>query len=273
MKCMICTSKSDFYFSKSYTQPPYDEFMREIGEVDYYKCNHCGFVFSKTHQELEEKTWEKLNQRFHHYLENPQNDSGINQPPYAEQALMIILLGENGIINTENMLDYAAGYGTLSNLLEKYFNLTLPISDPYVSEGESSKFVPQTALKTYSTVINSAMFEHVLSRKDLDQVNDLVDERGCLIIHTVVCENIPKDPNWFYLEPPVHSAFHTNKSMNILMEQWGYRSSIYCKPAKCWILLKDNVKDIESTILAINQELQNDWFFYKKGFVNYWMGF
>jgi hypothetical protein len=41
------------------------------------------------------------------------------------------------------------------------------------------------------------MFEHVLRRADLDQVNDLVQEDGCLIIHTVVCENVPKDPGWF----------------------------------------------------------------------------
>jgi hypothetical protein len=117
------------------------------------------------------------------------------------------------------------------------------------------------------------MFEHVLQREDLDYVNKIVDNDGCLIIHTVVCENIPKDPNWFYLRPPVHTAFHTNKSMNILMDQWGYKSSIYCPQSKCWILLREHVAEVLAKVSSINKELQNTWFIAKEGFVDYWKGF
>ena len=55
-------------------------------------------------------TWNKgdhLNFEFHHYLENSCGYDGINQSPYAEQALMLELLGKNGIINLDNMIDYA----------------------------------------------------------------------------------------------------------------------------------------------------------------------
>lgn len=247
--------------------------MREIGPVDYYKCENCGFVLSKTHLQLDENKWNNLNSEFHHYIENSDNEKGINQPPYAEQAMMLSFLGRNGIVRTDSMLDYAAGYGTLSKILSKYHDIELPIFDPYVHADNSGRYIDKTELKTYKTVINSAMFEHVLRREDLDRVNDIVDDDGSLIIHSVVCENVPNDPNWFYLCPPVHTAFHTNKSMGILMNQWGYKSSIYCPQAKCWVLSRMRFKDIEESVSLINKELQTKWFHCKDGFVDYWKGF
>lgn len=273
MKCIICNSDSNYYFSKTYSEYPFNNFMREIGKIDYYKCERCGFVLSKTHSELDEEEWNDLNGLFHHYIENSDNEKTVNQPPYAEQAMMISLLGTNGIISTDSMIDYAAGYGVLSNILAKYHGLELPIFDLYVQADDSNRYIDKDALQTYKTVINSAMFEHVLRREDLDRLNDIVADSGCLIIHTVVCENVPNDPNWFYLRPPVHTAFHTNNSMEILMDQWKYSSSIYCPQSKCWILLKEGITDIENRIDKLNQELQCDWFIWKKGFVDYWKGF
>src|SRR5262249_1703910 len=151
-----------------------------------------------------------------------------NQPPYAEQALMLLLLGKKKIIDLEDMLDYAAGYGKLSRILDTYFQIQLPVFDSYIHDGDPKRYVAKEDLRKYMTVINSAMFEHVIKREDLDQVNDLVDSGGSLIVHTVICERVPCDPNWFYLRPPVHTAFHTNRSMRFLMDQWGYRASVYC---------------------------------------------
>ena len=273
MKCLICNSESKYFFSKKYSGYPYDEFMPEIGDVNYYKCENCGFVLSKTHCELDRDKWENLNYIVHKYHENPRNQTTVNQPPYLEQAIMLLILGKNGIINIKNMLDYAAGYGTLSRMLSKYFNIILPIFDEYVKDGNPKRYIQKEHLAKYKTVLNSAMFEHILKREDLDKVNNLVDTDGCLIIHTVICENVPQDPNWFYLDPPVHTAFHTNKSMEILMNQWGYRSSIYCPKSKSWILLKKEIENINQVIHSINQEFQTDFLYYKKGFIDYWKGF
>jgi hypothetical protein len=112
--------------------------------------------------------------------------------------MMLKMLGQTGLINTDTMLDYAAGYGTLSRIISKYFNLEMPIFDPYIKGEGSSRYVDREDLGTYKTVINSAMFEHVLERAHLDELFNLVDSDGCLIIHTVICENVPKDPEWFY---------------------------------------------------------------------------
>jgi len=271
MDCMICNHPSDYYFSKTYMEKPFDQFMVDIGAVDYHRCAACGFVFSATHRQLPSVQWERLNEQFHHYNENP--DSPINQPPYAEQAMMLALLREHGLIAADGMLDYAAGYGTLSRMLARYFDIRLPIYDPYVHAPDLDCYVREPVPGSYNTVINSAMFEHVLTRRDLNAVHELVAPDGCLILHTVVCENVPRDSEWFYLRPPVHVAFHTNKSMNRLMEQWGYRSSIYCPPSKCWVLLRKPWAEVADQVAAVNHELQSPWLVGKAGFMDYWKGF
>ena len=273
MKCLICSSQTSPFFSKTYGGH-FSEMMSSVGTVSYWKCGCCGFVLSKTHSELDQPGWKKLNSDFHHYIENPGNSKIINQPPYAEQAIMLRMLSANGLIGATSMLDYAGGYGTLSKLLKKYYALDLPVFDPFIHTGNAVNYVAKEQLGTYKTVFNSAMFEHVLTRQDLDEVNALVAEDGVLILHTVICENIPKDPNWFYLTPPVHTAFHTNKSMGILMQQWGYGASMYCPPSKCWILFKNKAAiPTPRQCESLNQELKSTWFLFKVGFVDYWKGF
>jgi len=275
--CLICSSKTNYYFSKNYATYPGSPF-KEILNVDYYKCEECGFVLSQTHAKMSENDWTQLNTSWHHHFEkNPESNTTHNQPPYADQALALKLLSKNGIININDTLDYAAGYGSMAKVLKKYFNINISIYDKYVQDIESDlTYVQDRELKKYKLVVNSAMFEHVLERKHLDAVNDLVDSDGTLMLHTVVCEKVPADPNWFYITPIVHTAFHTNKSMEILMKQWGYAASIYSPQAKSWFLFKKDsplINDFEHIVEAINRELQTKYFHYKNGFVDYWKGF
>ncbi len=273
MNCLICNFKTEYYFSKTYKDKPFAQLMDTIGSIDYYKCLNCGFVLSKTHKELNDVKFRELNSNFHHLLENEKGVAGINQPPYVEQAFMIKLLSKNNIIDTKSILDYAGGYGTLSSIMSKYYNIQIPIYDPYVESIESSNvFLKSKELKKYSTIINSAMFEHIRSRDDLDKIYSLMNKHGSMLIHTRISEYISDDENWFYLDPPVHTAFHTNKSMEILMAEWGFRSSIYCLPSKCWVLLRENVEAYKDVIHDINVELKanENWFYCKQGFVDYW---
>lgn len=271
MECIICNSKSEIFISKNFSKTPYSFMMEDIRLVDYYKCCNCGFTISKTHIELETNRWVKLNSDFHHYIEN--NVSTTNQPPYIDQAIMLKLLKENNIINLDSAIDFAGGYGTLSKILKRYFNLDLAIYDPYVQDLNQNNYIKKSELSKYDVVINSALFEHLYTRESFEEINDLVSDSGFLIIHSVICENIPQDENWFYMEPPVHCSFHTNASMAILMKQWNYEASVYCLSAKSWILIKKTNSDLRNKIDLINSELQTNYFIYKDGFVDYWKGY
>ncbi|MFC3912164.1 class I SAM-dependent methyltransferase [Pseudaeromonas sharmana] len=270
--CEICGGKTVFYFKKNYASSPYSHLMCDWGDIEYIRCENCGFVLSLSHQQASRSAWEKLNHDYHHLIENCDGSFSIpNQPPYAMQAMMLQLLAVNGIISLANSLDYAGGYGRLSLLLSKYYDVRLPVYDPFVTSNDAHNFYFNDIQgMSFDTVFNSAMFEHVRSREELEHVNELINPNGTLLIHTVVTEIVPKDPDWFYLAPPVHSAFHTNKSMSILMTQWGFNASIYSPLSKTWCLLRLHDKTIEQRVNLINHELQSNFLIYKDGFVDYW---
>ena len=274
MKCLICESNCYFFLKKKF-DAPYDEYL---GVVEYYKCSYCGFVFSKTHALLDQYSWEKINYLFHSFIENSKNHKATNQPPYLAQATLLNVLAKNELISVENSIDWGGGRGTLSKALQKYFGIKIPVYEKYMQskntiEQEKNtvpEYIKKEDLINYETVLSSAVFEHVTKREYLDEINKCVAPDGCLVLHTVICENIPKDNNWFYLLP-VHCAFHTNRSMELLMQQWGYTSSIYCPPAKSWILQKqENKKISENSINQINLEFQFEYLHQKIGFMDYW---
>lgn len=275
-QCIICDSTLAYFFSKDYPTYPGSPFPETL-TVEFWRCGGCGFVISTTHQAMTQEQWAQLNSSWHHAAETDPASRSTNQPPYADQALALELLGTNGIIDLDNALDYAAGYGTLSKCLKKYFKRDIAIFDRYVhGDDQSLRYVAEADLKQYPLVINSAMFEHVLDRAALDEVDSLVAPGGVLMLHTVVCERIPQNPDWFYIDTMVHTALHTNNSMDVLMQQWGYGASVYSPQAKSWYLFKHGhplLEELEERIDAINRELQTRYFHYKAGFVDYWKGF
>lgn len=272
MECLICGQKSEYFLTKKTFKKEYLKMVENIDNFNYYKCVNCGFTISKTHVDMPNNIWLKLNDEFHHFIEN--NQSSINQPPYLEQAMMINVLYNSGLLDINNAIDYAGGYGTLSLILKKYFGILLPVYDPFVNNSDNEvNYINLEFGSKFKVLFNSALFEHLFKRDSFDLINNLIDDDGCMILHTVVCENIPNDPNWFYMEPPVHCAFHTNRSMQLLMNQWGFVSSLYCPAAKSWVLFKKEPSLVKESVIAINKLFQKEILIYKLGFVDYWKGF
>ncbi|MDC3080298.1 hypothetical protein OA381_03115 [Rhodospirillaceae bacterium] len=92
---------TEYYFSKPYVA---NKYLEEI-DVDYHRCENCGFTFSVTHQELSEKEWENLNARAHYGDENDIKSRNIainsiiaNKPPDGSMAFTSNLLAKNSII-------------------------------------------------------------------------------------------------------------------------------------------------------------------------------
>ncbi|RDU62692.1 hypothetical protein CQA53_09095 [Helicobacter didelphidarum] len=176
------------------------------------------------------------------------------------------------------MIDYAGGIGSLARILKHYYHIHLPVFEKYMDslfQDGIVSYVKEQDLARYSVVFNSAMFEHITKREHLEHINSLVKDDGMLIIHTLVRQNIPKNPKWFYINP-VHCAFHTNDSMQILMQQWGYTHSLYSPISKSWVWFKRDNKNVKNGTLPqfvdkINYELQMKYLYFKEGFVDYWV--
>ena len=279
MKCIICDSAAKSYFTTDFSVHFGGRFRDQLNKSEYYKCSNCGFTFSKNVYEMDYNSWCELNLKAHSEFESQNVKSRLtNQPPYLAQAAMINMLIEDRIIGggSSDILDYAGGIGSLARILSRYYHREILVYEDYMNEFNNDgcvKYINKDQLQRYDVVINSAMFEHITKREHLEHINSLVRDDGVLIIHTLIRENIPKNPNWFYIAP-VHCSFHTNKSMQILMDNWGYTHSIYSPISKCWVLFKkdnENCDKLEQYVESINNLLQEEYLFYKVGFVDYWL--
>jgi len=262
MNCIICQSKMNFFFSKKFDRHGLDE-------VDYWKCEHCGFCASKTHFEMSDDEWAALNNDFHsesHYRgDNPYN----RNQRYFNQAQMLSLMKRAGLVGEGLWLDWGCGVGAVSKLLDQYFGNTLLTYDKYFAPEIHALDATRLVPRGYDLVVNTAVFEHVRDRATLDEIESYVGPTGCFAIHTLVPEAVPKDPDWMYLLP-VHCAFHTNRSMQILMDQWGYTCSVYNEHAKLWVLFRAAADAVEPGVAHVDASLGWDYLRFKRGFMDYW---
>jgi hypothetical protein len=253
-----------FYFSKYFGQ-------YGLNNVDYWLCPKCGFVASKTHFDLPQDAWESLNLEFH-LAHNSREDNPYNRHQRIfNQAQMLHLLMQHGILPDKLWLDWGSGEGDLAIQLDNHFGLTLENFDKYINPKitpvSESELTNRRA--AFNLVINTGVFEHILSRQTLDEIESYVADMGALAIHTLVRDQIPNDPEWMYLLP-VHTAFHTNKSMQVLMDSWGYKCSVYNEQAKLWVLFRQKPGNIQPLIQRLNTIMGWEYLHYKEGFMDYW---
>lgn len=264
MKCAICASGMAFIFSKQFD-------VHGLTKVNYWRCCNCGFTMSKTHAEMSASEWQSLNYGYHSSYQgkdsNPDDPRWIarlqSQATVLSDAAWIGLLDRDG-----RWLDFGCGDGKLSELLKRH-NLTLLKYDRYMTGRED--FLDDGAItpRSFDFVITTSVFEHFILREQFDSVEALVSDSGVLGLHTMVCENVPCDASWFYLVP-VHCAFHTNKSMSLLFEQWGYAASVYNVDARLWLWFKRPPADIKERVERANRQPNGPFYIFNNGFVDYW---
>lgn len=266
MKCLICDNQMQYSFSKWFKQPL-------LEEVDYWKCRNCGFVASKTHLELPGKGWERINEDFHGSYHGtdacPEDTRWVQR--LDEQAAVIADLAGLGLLSAKTQwVDFGCGDGKLSDVLERKFGLKLQKYDRY--EGNPGYLADSEIVKRgFDLVVTTSVLEHLRGREALDEIESLVADDGVMGIHTLVAEEVPASAEWFYLLP-VHCAFYTNKSMQLLFDQWGYAASIYNVDSRLWFWFKTGADRVEQIISAANARVGREKFFYhfKRGFMDYW---
>lgn len=256
-----------FFFSKQF-----DAFGLDTAE--YWRCCNCGFVISKTHVEMVPAAWQRLNCEFHALYQGTGSESALDDVRWLmrlqNQARILHDAQQVGLLNkNDRWLDYACGDGTLSTILRTRYNLDLLNYERYMPKVEGYIDDCELMPGSFDFVITTSVFEHFTRREQFDFVEALVSGQGVLGTHTLVCENVPADPTWFYLNP-VHCSFHTNRSMEILFRQWGYTCSIYNVEAQLWLWFKNDPREIEESIRRANSRTDGPSYIFKEGFVDYW---
>jgi len=261
MRCFVCQGEMIPYFTK--------DFAGQYGfhNVEYCRCSICGMVVSKTHLEMSSREWEALNLHYHQsfFKMGWSDDDPRRLFRLYLQAAVISKLAKSGVLREDlPWVDYGCGDGKLVDFLDKrglsvlkFDRYLSPRHDNYLTDGE-------LASSKYDFVINTSVFEHVRSITFLDQIAGLVSESGVLGLHVLVCESIPKDPDWFYLLP-VHTAFFTNKSMQMLFDRWGFKASIYHFESRMWFCFRKNTEEARAFV-----KKENSGYYFKEGFVDYW---
>lgn len=262
MKCFICSDRLSYFFTKRFS-------VYGLGAVDYWRCGTCGFVASRTHCEMTLPQWEALNADFHRDNNAREDNPHDRNQRYFHQSLMLHLMVRGNVLPQGDWLDWGSGTGQVSLQLHKWFSLELGNFDTYIEPAINP--IPPDSLKKrgHSLVVNTAVFEHVRDRETLDEIESYVSPDGQLAVHTLVRGDIPADPEWMYLLP-VHCAFHTNKSMQILMEQWKYTCSVYNEHAKMWVLFKRPAPRIAEAVRSVNSRIGFEYLHFKEGFMDYW---
>ena len=251
-----------FYFTKTFN-------AYNLTDVEYYKCSNCGFCASKTHFDMTNEQWAELNQAFHSVSHCREDNPYNRNQRYFNQALMLFIMSRHDLIERDAWLDWGCGIGSVALLLKDYFDIRLMTYDKYFTPKINSISEEKLIEGSFNLVVNTAVFEHMRDRNTIDEIESYVGDSGCFAIHTLIPEFVPNDPNWMYLLP-VHCAFHTNKSMQILMNDWGYSCSVYNEQSKMWVFFRHDPDLIESRVAKVNHSLGWVYLHFKKGFMDYW---
>jgi SAM-dependent methyltransferase len=260
MRCIVCDGAMVPHFRKDF------EGHLGLDVVHYERCVDCGLVVSRTHFELDDGAWSTLNEDFHASYFGMDVNAG--DPRWLErlraQAEALAALHGAGLAaDGRPWLDWGAGDGKLSALLAER-GVTMQAYDRFIA-GQGFLRADELREGAFGLVLTTSVLEHLRDRATLDEIHRLVAPDGVLALHTLVREEIPADPSWFYLFA-VHCTFFTNAAMRELAAQWGYDAALYHVPSRLWWLTHQETDPLRRLVARAGiREAHVD-----ERFVGYW---
>lgn len=259
MNCFVCGKEMISYFVKN-----------GGGTIsDFVRCPTCGMVINKTMYEMPIQEWMQKNEELHSEYQG--TDEMKNDPKWLDrintQGEVISQLYDLNIFSSAGRcIDYGCGDGKLADYVNREQQLILKY-DKYMGQGKDGYLEDEEVESGgFDVVICCSVLEHLIGKVEVERVFDLISDSGALCLHTLVCEEVPQDPDWFYLLA-VHCTLWTNRAMEILYRNHGFIGCAYHLEAQMWFMFR-NKKQFQRLQNA-KRKLKGTWFFSDK-FVDYW---
>ena len=272
MECIVCNNKMVPYFEKQYNGKTHQ----------FDRCPSCGLVVNSTVYNMTEDEWAEAN-NVHKSFQGEVDKNNVawrnrlsRLEPQAEfiSQLCVNKLFEEGT----KAVDFGGGDGLFTELVQKKYeesNKTTSTKtlvktyEQFLRIKEKSCYYEDADMKekSFDLAICSAVLEHMIGRKDVDYFFNLVKDDGVAVIHTLICEKVPQDPNWFYISMPVHCTLWTNDAMSRVFSQHNFVGCAYHLPSKMWLFFKN--KEKYNLCKDISTLIPGEWTF-SDTFVDYW---
>ena len=239
MKCFVCGGQMSPFMKKFFG-------MKYLDACEYVRCEDCGLVVAKTLYDMPHDQWTNLNRECHSAYQNT-NELEID-PRWLErlhaQANVLARLIQIGVVEkSARAVDYGAGDGKLSAYLAEKVSLPpLMKFDEYMARpNENYLSAENLTPASFDFVITCSVFEHLLGASDVEKIFALLTADGTCALHTLICEEIPRDPNWFYLQP-VHATFWTNAAMKKIFRRYNFKACAYHVESRLWLMFRSQEK-------------------------------
>lgn len=257
MNCFVCSGEMRPFMEKNFG-------MKHLDACEYVRCENCGLVVAKTLYDMPHETWGALNHECHAAYQN--TDSLDVDPHWLErlkaQAKVLAELANIGVIDkSARAVDYGAGDGKLSYMCKPW----LMKFDEYMAR-PNENYLTAEELKpaSFDFVITCSVFEHLIGAADVEKIFALLKPDGIMALHTLICDEVPKDPNWFYLQP-VHCTFWTNAAMKKIFKQYKFSACAYNVESRLWFMFRER-----GAFLKTCAGTSSGTWIFANNFVDYW---
>ena len=233
-------------------------------------------VVSKTLYEMSHEEWSAFNYSAHKdyfsgVIKHEELDPKWLKRLDLQANLFAELLEFEVLRYNWRTIDYGAGDGKLADRINtKQGKIWLKKFDEYMKPLDENYLSPEEVVKEgFDFLVSSSVFEHLLgNRGDVEKVIGLVKPNGIMALHTLICEEVPQDSEWYYLLPvPVHCTLWTNKAMKIIYEKSEFIGCSYNVEGQMWIFFRNF--EAWNKLKTCENKLSGTWIL-SENFVDYW---
>lgn len=229
MNCKICNQQTKQIFQA--------KILKQY-EIDYFYCEHCGFLRTEEPYWLDEAYRESINV----------SDTGYMQRNLMLSDKLTILLAlffdKNG-----KFLDYAGGYGVFVRMMRD-IGFDFYWDDKYTTNLFARGFEYQNRNK-YEAVTTFESFEHFVN--PIDEIESLLKISKNIIFSTELLPNpIPKPQDWWYygLEHAQHISFYSQKTFEFIAKKYNLN---YSNLGGLHLLSEKKISNLQFKVLKLSK--------------------